>query len=61
MKTANFEIRQEAKVSKVPLWAIAARLGISEPTTTRKLRAELPEAEKQTILSLIHEIKKEQA
>ena len=61
MKTANFELRQQAKALKVPLWAIAARLGISEPTMTRKLRTELPEAEKQTILSLIHEIKKEQA
>lgn len=61
MEFANTEIRRQAKAERVPLWAIAQKLGVSEATLTRKLRVELLEAEKRTILSLIHEIKKEQA
>ena len=57
----NFTIRKTAKDKKVPLWAVADRLGISEPTMTRKLRHELPPEEKQQILALIDKIAKEAA
>ncbi len=56
---ANNEIRLEAKRKKVTLWQVADRLGISEPTMTRKLRKELDGAEKARILSIIDEIASE--
>ena len=58
---ANKEIREKAKTSGVRLWQIAEKLGISEPTMTRKLRHELPEADKQIILALIDELSREAA
>ena len=59
MKTANLDIRKEAKAENIPLWAIAEKLSISEATFTRKLRFELPEAEKQEIRELIQQLKNE--
>ena len=56
---ANKEIRRTAKASGVPLWKIADKLGISEPTMSRKLRHELPEAEQTKILNIINELAKE--
>ena len=52
----NQEIREAAKKSKVKLWQIADKLGISEPTMTRKLRHELADEEKHRILNIIHEL-----
>ena len=43
MHQNNQVIRREARACNVPLWRIAVRLGISEPTMTRRLRTELPE------------------
>ena len=55
----NQEIREKAKKCGVKLWQIADKLGISEPTMTRKLRHELADGEKQKILNIIHELAKE--
>lgn len=52
----NLELRTKARKNGVRLWEIADRLGISEPTITRKLRRELPANEKQRILAVIDEI-----
>ncbi len=52
----NAEIKSTAKAKGVTLWQIADRLGISEPTMTRKMRHELPEAEQTRILSIIDDI-----
>lgn len=52
----NKEIRKTAREKNVNLWEIADKLKISEPTMTRKLRHELPEAEKTKILAIIDEI-----
>lgn len=52
----NNEIRTKAKEKSVKLWQLADELKISEPTMSRKLRHELPEAEKSKILALIDEI-----
>lgn len=52
----NTDIRTSAKDNCVFLWEVAARLKISEPTMTRKLRRELSAEEKQRIFSLIDEI-----
>lgn len=56
---ANKEIRRTARANGVPLWKIADKLGISEPTMSRKLRHELPEEQKTKILNIINELAKE--
>ena len=57
---ANLDIRAAAKGAGVRLWEIADHLKISEPSITRKLRHELPQAEKDRIFSIIEEIAKEE-
>lgn len=52
----NLEIRRKLKETKVMQWQVADKLGVSEMTLVRKLRYELPEAEKQKIFSVIEEI-----
>lgn len=56
----NVDIRTEAKRAGVFLYAIADKLGISEPTMTRLLRRELPEDRKAQIKDIISEIAAEQ-
>ena len=56
---ANQEIRMAAKASSIPLWRIAERLSISEPTMTRRLRRELSAEEKARILAIIQSLAKE--
>lgn len=53
---SNQEIRETAKNKKVRLWQIADKLGISEPTMTRKLRHELTNKEKKRIIKIINEL-----
>lgn len=55
----NKEIREAAKKAGIKLWQIAEKLGISEPTMTRKLRCELADEEQQRILNIIDELAKE--
>lgn len=57
---ANLDIRAAAKSAGVKSWEIADHLKISEPSITRKLRHELPQAEKDRIFSIIEEIAKEE-
>ena len=52
----NLELRTKARRNGVRLWEIADKLGVSEPTITRKFRRELPDNEKQRILAIIDEI-----
>ena len=56
---ANNDLRLEARKAGVTLWQIATRLGISEPTMTRKMRTELDEDEKKKVLSIIEEFRAE--
>ncbi|MGN0107740.1 MAG: hypothetical protein ACI4A5_08595 [Hominilimicola sp.] len=53
----NQEIREKAKKSGVCLWQIADVLGITDGNFSRKLRKELPEAEKERIFKIIDDIK----
>lgn len=55
----NMDLRQKAKEKGVFFWQIAAELGISEPTMTRRLRFELPEQEKQKYLTIIEKLSAE--
>lgn len=56
MQKTNITIRKTAKTYKVPLWKVAEKMNISEPTMTRLLRRELPEAETAHIIGIIKEI-----
>ena len=53
---ANQAIREAAKKAGVKLWMIADELSISEPSMTRKMRRELPEAEKVQLLKVISKL-----
>lgn len=55
----NSDVRKAAKSAGVFLYQIAAAMGISEPTMTRKLRFELSKEEKQTIYEAINQISNE--
>ena len=57
MLAANTELRARLKAESVPLWLIADQLKIHESTLIRHLRHELPEQEKQRILSALQEIR----
>ena len=52
----NLDIRTVAEQSKVKLWRIADYLGITDGNFSRKLRKELPEAEKQKIIAIIEKL-----
>lgn len=56
----NEEIRRMAKERGVKLWEIAEHLGYADATFSRKLRRELPKAEKTAILDIIKAISAEQ-
>lgn len=55
----NQDIRLSAKRSGVRLWQVADALGIREATLSRKLRYELPKAEKQKVLDIIETLAQE--
>ena len=55
----NVDIREMAEKSNVKLWRIADYLGITDGNFSRKLRKELPEAEKQKIITAIDELARE--
>ncbi len=57
MTKANSDIRQEAKSAKIPIWRIAAALGIAEQTLVKRLRFELSQKDKQDIRNIIAELK----
>lgn len=55
----NNDIRKAAKIAGVFLWQIAAELGMNDGNFSRKLRKELPSAEKEKILAIIERLAKE--
>ena len=57
MFMANEELRNAVRNSGVPFWKIAETMNVSAATMTRKLRRELPDAEKAKILDIIEQIK----
>lgn len=58
---SNSEIRKAAAESKVYLWEIAERIGVTETTFVKRLRKELPEDQKKEILTIIGELAAEKA
>lgn len=61
MKKANEPVRTAARVAGVPLWAVANRIGVSEPTLLRWLRTPLPEEKERNIMGAISELGEEWA
>lgn len=58
---ANNDIRTYAKSKGVYLWEIAESLGILDAALSRKLRRELPQAEKERIFKIIDGIAEKKA
>lgn len=56
---SNREIRDEAKRRGVFLWQVAERCGVNDGNFSRKLRRELPPAEKEKIMGIIAQLAKE--
>lgn len=56
---ANEEIRTAAKSAGVFFWQIAEKLNMQDSAFSRKLRRELPAAEKQRVLDIIRELSQE--
>ena len=52
----NMEVRRAAKEARVPLWKVAAGVGISEPTLIRWLRFPLPAEKEDRIMAAIAEL-----
>lgn len=52
----NKDIRDSAKKAGVRMWQIADRLGIFDSAFSKKLRYELPQAERDKILKIIADI-----
>ena len=57
----NQEIRKTAKEKGIRLWEVAEALHMQDSALSRKLRHELPEAEKTKILAIIDEIHNKRA
>ena len=53
---SNTELRSEVKAAGLRWWEIAEGLGLSEFTLSRRLRHELPEAEKERIREIVREL-----
>lgn len=54
----NFEIREAMKENRLYNYEVAAVLGVSEFTLSRKLRNELNQEEKEKILGIIEKLVK---
>lgn len=55
----NKDVREAAKSAGVCLWQIAEELGVNDGNFSRKLRKELPSAEKATVMEIITRLAKE--
>lgn len=54
----NADIRFKAQSIGVKLWQIADELGLNDGNFSRKLRKELPDAEKEKIMHIIDKLSK---
>lgn len=59
MSRENAKIREAARAANIPLWKIAAAIGISEPTMTRWLRVPLSRERENRIAEAIAQLGKE--
>lgn len=59
MTKENQTVRRAARASGVPLWKVAAAIGVSEPTLTRWLRVPLSEDKENRIMTAISTLARE--
>lgn len=59
MQKENNHIRRAARAADIPLWAVAAELGISEPTLIRWLRVPLTSERERQVMAAIDRLAKE--
>ena len=57
---SNMEIRNKAIEAGLKLWQVAEAYGIADCNFSRKLRRELPEAEREKVLKIIERLSKAQ-
>lgn len=55
----NADIRNAAAKAGVKLWQVADKMGITDSTFSRKLRKELPDADRERVLGVIAALAKE--
>lgn len=55
----NLDIREAAAAAGVRLWQIAERLDITDGNFSRKLRREFSAADKEKVLQIIEELRRE--
>lgn len=55
----NENIRKAARSAEIPLWRIAASIGVSEPTLVRWLRFPLPAEKEDCIMKAITALSQE--
>lgn len=55
----NERIRKAARTAGIPLWRVAAAIGVSEPTLIRWLRFPLPEEKEARIMEAISSLERE--
>ena len=58
MVRANAEIRDLMRKNRIPVWAVAAAIGIHENTLLRRLRFELPTSEREHVLRIVERLEK---
>lgn len=59
MTQENQGVRRSARASGVPLWRVAAAIGVSEPTLTRWLRVPLSEDKERRVMAAIAALERE--
>lgn len=55
----NEHIRKAARVAGVPLWRVAAAIGVSEPTLIRWMRFSLTKEKEDLIMEAISDLSRE--
>lgn len=55
----NQKVRKAARVAGIPLWKVAASVGVSEPTLMRWLRFPLPKDKEDQIMKAISILERE--
>lgn len=55
----NENVRKAARVAGIPLWAVASKIQVSEPTLTRRMRFPLPAEKEKRIMQAIQELARE--
>lgn len=59
MSRENESVRRAARIAGVPLWKVAAKIGVSEPTLTRWLRVPLSQEREARVMSAIAALEQE--